>query len=339
MSQLAAGLDCPATFSHPGHEPVLLVHGTFTAGHEQYSWNYELLLAERGFDACVVTYPERGLGDMQVSAEYIAYAVSEIHRRSGQLVDMVGHSQGGSMPRWALKWWPSVRAAVDDFVMLAAPNHGTSLSEGADQSPVPLSPAMFQFDPSSQFVTTLNAGDETPGDVSYSSIYSTFYDELVQPDRPVPTAGLDWGREDAGTRNLAVQEVCPGRFVDHISIGTVDRLTQELVLDALTHPGPVDPSRVRPGVLCALPDLYLVPGTFPALVDQFQRSMAGGLPGAPLTDRESPLAAYARPAPAPTTATTTAPTTSTVPPAASVAPMKPVVSFIFLASHSRLVSV
>lgn len=231
-ADLAAALDCPATFAHPEHEPVLLVHGTFTAGHEQFAWNYELLLADRGIDACVVTYPDRGLGDMQVSAEYVAYALQEIHRRTGQQVDMVGHSQGATMPRWALKFWPSARAAVDDFVMLAGPNHGTTLADGADTSPTPLYPALYQFDPGSQFVTTLNAGDETPGEIDYSSIYSRLYDELVQPDGPVPTAGLDWGHEDARTKNLAVQDVCPGRLVDHITIGTVDRLTQELVLDA-----------------------------------------------------------------------------------------------------------
>ena len=314
-ADLAAALDCPATFAHPEHEPVLLVHGTFTAGHEQFAWNYELLLADRGIDACVVTYPDRGLGDMQVSAEYVAYALQEIHRRTGQQVDMVGHSQGATMPRWALKFWPSARAAVDDFVMLAGPNHGTTLADGADTSPTPLYPALYQFDPGSQFVTTLNAGDETPGEIDYSSIYSRLYDELVQPDGPVPTAGLDWGHEDARTKNLAVQDVCPGRLVDHITIGTVDRLTQELVLDALLHDGPVEPARTTLSALCAVPDLYVVPASFTALIGEFQRSFAGGLPAVGTVDAEPPLAPYARPAPVATTTTTlgttTTPTTGT----------------------------
>ena len=246
-AQLAASLDCPATFHHPEHEPVLLVHGTFTKGEEQFSWNYDLLLAQRGFDSCVVTYPDRGLGDMQVSAEYVVNAIHTIYARTGRKVGMVGHSQGGLMPRWAIKWWPSVQSELADFVMLASPNHGVAYAPSAHQSPYPLPAVFFQFDPNSHFIAALNAGDETPGNVDYSSIYSTLHDEAVQPDGPVPTAGLDWGHAGPHVKNLAPQEVCPGRLVDHLTIGTTDRLTQELVIDAITHDGPVNPARVAAG--------------------------------------------------------------------------------------------
>ena len=74
VATLDAALDCDE-FTHPDKEPVLLVHGTGTSGHEQWDWNYGILLRETGHDVCVVTYPDRGLGDQQISAEYIAQAI------------------------------------------------------------------------------------------------------------------------------------------------------------------------------------------------------------------------------------------------------------------------
>jgi hypothetical protein len=225
---------------------------------------------------------------------------------SGHKVDVIGHSQGGLMPRWAIKWWPSVQAEVDDYVMLAGPNHGVGLAANAEQSPVPLSPVMYQFAPESHFIHALNAGDESPGAVDYTSIYS-LTDELVQPVTPVPTAGLDWGRTEPNVRNIALQDVCPGRVVDHLSIGTTDRLTQELALDALSHPGPADPARVSVPATCVLPDQYTVPEQFPVLLEQFQRSMAGGFPTFQTTDTEPEVKAYAQTRAAPAPTTTTAP--------------------------------
>ena len=297
VADLAAALECPQPFTHPEREPVLLVHGTFTNGHENFSWNWELLLPSRGYDYCLVTYPDRGLGDMQVSAEYVAYAVQEMHRRTGAKVDVVGHSQGGLMPRWAIKWWPSVQAAVDDYVMLAGPNHGVALAASAEQSPFPIVPVGYQFAATSKFITALNAGDESPGAVDYSSLYS-LTDELVQPAFPVPTSALDWGNEGPNVRNVSLQDVCPGRVVDHLGIGTTDRLSMELTLDALSHAGPVDPARVPVLPTCILPDQYAVPEQFPVLLEQFQRTFSSGFPEFTLVDTEPPLKAYTQPAPA-----------------------------------------
>ena len=68
VEQLAAAFQCPAPFTNPEHEPVLLVHGTFTNGHENFGWNWELLLPSLGYDYFLFDYPERGLGDMHTSA-------------------------------------------------------------------------------------------------------------------------------------------------------------------------------------------------------------------------------------------------------------------------------
>lgn len=74
-------LDCPS-FQHPDREPVLLVHGTGTRGDEQFDGNWLLALPPMGFDVCVVTYPDRGLGDQQVSAEQLPAAFFQFRRDS-----------------------------------------------------------------------------------------------------------------------------------------------------------------------------------------------------------------------------------------------------------------
>jgi triacylglycerol lipase len=213
-----------------------------------------------------------------------------MHRLTGQRVDMVGHSQGGLMPRWAIKYWPSVRSVLDDFVMLAAPNHGT-LTAGRPTPGVPRPESFFQMAPGSNFVRALNGGDETPGRVSYSSLYTRF-DELVQPTAPVPTAALDWRHEGANTRNLAIQQKCPGRVVEHVGIATTDAAAFALVLDALEHRGPVNPARV-PDSVCRSAS-FIRGRSLGGLLSAWRFSMSKGLPRWHLAWREPRLRSYAR---------------------------------------------
>jgi triacylglycerol lipase len=319
---LEQALDCPDTFVHPDREPVLLVHGTFTGGQEQFGWNYLLLLEERGFDACVVTYPDRGLGDLQVSAEYVAHAILAIHERTGQKVDVMGHSQGGLLPRWAIKYWPSVRAVVDDAVLVAPPSHGTDMA-GSGSSPLPMPAAFFQMARGSQFIAALNVGEQAPGGVSWSVLF-TDHDLLVRPVEPEPTAALDWGEEGPNLRNVRIQDVCPGRVVDHLTIGTTDRLSQELVLDALANPGPVDPARLGPpDALCALPDQYLAPEQLGVILGQMERSFGGGFPDFHTVDAEPPLKPYAAAALAEASEQPASPDPAPQPPAPAPAPAGP----------------
>ncbi len=294
QQRLDAALDCHP-FTHPAHEPVLLVHGTFTYGEEQWNMTFRRLLADQGFDVCVVSYPDRGLGDIQVSTEYVVNAIRRMHARTGGKVDVVGHSQGGIEPRWAIKWWPDVRAEVDDYVGLASPNHGAS-GTAVTGFGAPQPPSFWQMSAGSQFLSALNAGDETPAGVSYTSIYSQ-YDELVQPAAPVPTAALSWGQPNPRVSNILVQNVCPGRLTDHAAIGLWDRVSFALLLDALTHPGPASVARAGGGALCGLP---LLPA--PVLDADLPTDFAGVLATEPghrpgdleLTTSEPPLADYAR---------------------------------------------
>jgi triacylglycerol lipase len=300
LATLDAALLC-TPFEHPDKPPVLLVHGTFTAGYEQYEWNYLPLLAARGFDVCAVTYPDRGLGDQQISAEYVVHALRSMHAATGRKVAMIGHSQGATMPRWALKWWPSARNVVSDFVLIAGPNHGTLIADPTGQgvqNPFGMPAAFYQFSPGSNFITVLNAGDETPGDIDYTNLY-TLTDELVQPALPVPTAALDWGQDNPRVANLLMQDVCPLSVVDHVTIGTTDRIAFELAVDAISNPGPADIARAGGQALCLNPlpliaDPALASDSVNILLDILQRNAEAGFPDLHLTTEEPPLKSYAQ---------------------------------------------
>lgn len=295
-ADLEAALDCPDEFtSDRATEPVLLIHGTFTNGPEQWEWNYRPLLESLGLDVCLITYPDRGFGDQQISAEYIVYAVREIKTRSqGRKVDMIGHSQGASMPRWALRWWPEVRNAVDDFVLIAPPSHGTEVAAGRGGPGSEMPAAFYQFDPASQFVAAVNSCDETPGAVDYTVIY-TLFDELVQPAIPESTAALDAGAEEPNTVNIFMQDVCPGHFVDHVTIGTTDSVAKDIALDALMNDGPASLERLGDlSLSCAMHTFVdpsqAGPGFFESGADFFSNAT----PGDHNTDAEPPLRDYAK---------------------------------------------
>jgi triacylglycerol esterase/lipase EstA (alpha/beta hydrolase family) len=215
---------------------VLLVHGTFFNGRTNYSWNYLPALTKLGFDVCYVDLPDGAMADIQVSSEYVVYAIRAMHDATGGKVDMLGVSQGGLEERWAAKWWPDVQADLDDVVMNASPNHGT-----LDASPARdfkhCFASCWQMAPKSHFLTVLNRGDETPGDISYTSTYSDT-DEVVTPQLPQSTSTL------SGARNIRVQQICPGRPTDHIAISTADAVAFAIAVDAFTHPGPASVSRI-----------------------------------------------------------------------------------------------
>ncbi|HEV8627549.1 MAG TPA: lipase [Acidimicrobiia bacterium] len=243
---LTKTLSCPASFKG-AHEPVLLVHATTETGTRNWATNYGRVLPTMGYDVCTVELVDEATGDIQLSAERTVYAIRTIHQRTGQRVQVVGHSQGPLEVRWAIKYWPDIKLMVDDLIGIAAPYHGWRQTDIYCSSACVA--ALWQMRMESKFMGALNAGDETPGDVSYTSVY-TLNDELVQP---YSTADL------AGGTNVTVQDVCPGRVVEHIEM-VFDAATYGLVLDALAHPGPADKSRFDKG-LCLQ---RTMPGVTPA---------------------------------------------------------------------------
>jgi hypothetical protein len=51
-------------------------------------------LNNAGIDVCTVDLPDRALTDIQVSAEYVVYAVRHMREHYHSKVDILGHSQG-----------------------------------------------------------------------------------------------------------------------------------------------------------------------------------------------------------------------------------------------------
>lgn len=279
--RLAAALDCPSDFPRSRREPVLLVHGTGVDAALNWGWNYAPALRAQGYDVCTVDLPARSTGDIQESAEYVVHALAALHAATGRKADVVAHSQGGLQVRWGLTWWPGLQRTVDDVVSLGTPEHGTAA--GDLLCALPCAPAAHQMKRGSAFLTALNSGDPTPGDVAYTSIFTR--DDLVVT--PYRTAAKE------GARNIGIQEVCGIRLVTHIGL-VYDSVAFRLVLDALARPGPADPKRLPAGA--CLGDPY-VPGVDAGDVVHATTvvapAAATALAAAPKTRREPALRPYA----------------------------------------------
>jgi triacylglycerol esterase/lipase EstA (alpha/beta hydrolase family) len=217
---------------------VVIVHGTFG---DQKSLLDRLSLAMVDAGHCVYSfdYGNRATGPVEESAQQLkAFTTRVLEATGAAKVSMVGHSQGGMMPRYFIRFLGG-DALVDDLVGLAPSNHGTSAT-GDPGNPLtgPLMeegcPACLQQTAGSEFLTNLNAGDETPGEVSYTNL-TTRYDTVVVPH----TSGyLEPGPL---TTNLTLQDVCATDLAEHVQI-PMSATAIALTLDALSHPGPADPT-------------------------------------------------------------------------------------------------
>lgn len=88
-----------------------------TNAHNLYR-PYNAFLPKLGYAICWVNFPGRSLGDLQVSAEYVAYNIGVLAKSSatGQVVT-IGHSQGAGLNiQWALLYWPSTRKLVSRYI-------------------------------------------------------------------------------------------------------------------------------------------------------------------------------------------------------------------------------
>jgi triacylglycerol esterase/lipase EstA (alpha/beta hydrolase family) len=249
---IARTLSCTSPFDDD-REPVLLVPGLTADQNIDFGWNYRPELIARGFDVCSIDLPAEGFGDVTISGEYLVGAVRYLYEHAGgRRVDVLGHSFGGLPPRWLTRWFPETRSMVDDIVTLASPHHGTTYGYVGWLG----CPACLQLWPSSDFLAALNRDDETPGDVDVTSLW-TADDTRVLP-QPAASALRGGGPH---LTNLAIQQLCPGREVTHFAI-VIDPVVHDLVLDALTRPGPADPNRIQ--VDCtALPFGAAPPGSSP----------------------------------------------------------------------------
>lgn len=236
---------CKPSAAHP--RPVVLVHGTF--GNSVDNWlGLAPYLKHRGYCVFSLDYGQlagvplfHGLGPIERSAEQLDAFVDKVLAATGATkADLVGHSQGGMMPRYYLKFLGGADE-VNALVGIAPSNHGTTLGgltnllpyfPGAGDLLNESTPALAQQITGSAFLAKLNAGGDTVPGVRYT-VLATRYDEVVTPYRSQYLSGPN-------VRNVLLQDLCPLDLSEHLAIGLLDRIAFHEVANAL------DPANARP---------------------------------------------------------------------------------------------
>ncbi|MER6958318.1 MULTISPECIES: alpha/beta fold hydrolase [unclassified Streptomyces] len=230
--------NCKPSAAHP--RPVVLVHGTF--GNSIDNWlAFAPYLTVRGYCVFSVDYGQlpgvplfNGLGPIDKSAEQLSAFVDKVLAATGAAeADLVGHSQGGMMPRYYLKFLGGA-AKVNALVGIAPDNHGTTLNglanllpyfPGAEDLLSTATPGLADQIAGSAFLTKLNAGGDTVPGVRYTVI-ATKYDEVVTPWRSQYLSGSD-------VHNVLLQDLCPLDLSEHVAIGLFDRIAFHEAANAL----------------------------------------------------------------------------------------------------------
>ncbi|MFK0152669.1 esterase/lipase family protein [Streptomyces sp. NPDC090499] len=229
---------CRPSAAHP--RPVILVHGTL--GNSVDNWlSLAPYLEDRGYCVFSLDYGQLsgvpvfyGLGPIDKSAEQLSAFVDKVLAATGAAkADLVGHSQGGMMPRYYLRFLGGA-AKVNALVGLAPDNHGATLSgltnllpyfPGASDLIKATTPGLADQIPGSAFLTKLNAGGDTVPGVHYTVI-STKYDEVATPWQSQFLSGSD-------VHNVLLQDLCSLDLSEHVAIGLFDRIAFHEVANAL----------------------------------------------------------------------------------------------------------
>jgi triacylglycerol esterase/lipase EstA (alpha/beta hydrolase family) len=238
--------------------PVVLVHGTFE--NMTYNWfSLSPLLADEGYCVFAFNYGQvdgihvglpgsarsGGVAAVTDSAHELAHFVDRVRAATGSpVVDIVGHSQGGMMPRYYLRFLGGA-AKVHHLVGLAPSNHGTTVDGLARLPGAPLllttglGPSVQDQIRGSAFLRKLNAGGDTVPGVRYTVI-ETSADEVVTPYTSAFLTGDD-------VTDILLQKQCVTDVSDHLGI-SFDTIALRDVLNAL------DPSHaIPPGCHPTLP--------------------------------------------------------------------------------------
>ena len=239
---------CRPTAQHP--YPVVLVHGTYANMNDNWQ-AASPILANHGYCVFALNYgggspadDVQGTGEIAASANQLASFVDRVLTATGAAkVDIVGHSQGGMMPRYYINNLGGA-SKVDKLVALAPSNYGTTLDGlttlGHDLgllAPVNTvlsagCAACVEQEIGSSFLNALNARPTVAG-VAYTVIATTG-DEVITPytNAFLPQA--------PNVTNITVQNQCAMDQSDHLEIAN-DPVAMADVLNALD---PAQPVRV-----------------------------------------------------------------------------------------------
>ncbi len=242
---------CKPTAAHP--DPVVLVEGTFE--DEGSNWvTLAPLLANAGYCVYAFNYGETfdsfgdrvdALGDIAASAGQLQTFVNQVLVATGaSKVDIVGHSQGGMMPNYYIKFLGGA-AVVNELVGLAPSNHGTTLDglvnleqllpPALQQSFTTLidgggAPALAQQEIGSSFMTHLFASGDTVSGPRYVVI-ETDHDEVVTPYTNAFLSGPN-------VTNILVQNQCPNDPTGHVGMDFDGPALQDVLNQLAQSPNP-----------------------------------------------------------------------------------------------------
>lgn len=197
-------------------EPVVIVGGLIGMGPITNT-SYLPLAAKikgAGFDPHIWTAWNFGLGDINANAKRLNAYVDQVRARTGSSkVKIVTHSLGGLVAREYIKNEGGA-AEVSQLTMMAPTNNGTALANlgnfvGAGVIGLK---GISQQAIGSPFLTALNSGDQSVGNVKYTSI-ATVYDEIV-----LPYTSSFMRASDGNIENVTLQHQCPWRFPEHFTI-------------------------------------------------------------------------------------------------------------------------
>lgn len=232
-------IDGPKPMNKPGGV-ILLVHGTWSTPDV---WtNYIKRLPASKYDICHVTLPDFSLGDVQVTSEYVAFAIRCLAQQSAtRKVKIISHSQGGLNAQWALTFWPSLRSKVDTFIALAPDFKGTKTADFACQIACPI--AYAQQKTKSKLIQALNSDRDCESGASALvptfSIY-TESDEIVMPEKPSKEAASNL--HDA--KMIPIQSFCGNSYnLTHFDM-VFDASIYQIVQDVLEFKS-FQPSRAK----------------------------------------------------------------------------------------------
>jgi pimeloyl-ACP methyl ester carboxylesterase len=227
---------------------VILVHGTLANMDDNWQ-AASPVLANHGYCVYAFNYGGtspasiiQGAGDIAASAAQLGAFVKTVLSATGAAkVDLVGHSQGGMMPRYYLNFLGGA-SEVNEFVAFAPSNYGTTLDGLTEvgrqlgllrylNGPVGSAcEACVQQEEGSAFLARLNAVPTVPS-VRYTVI-ETVGDEVVTPytNALLPAA--------PNVTNIIVQNQCALDASDHLEIAA-DPVALADMLNALDPAAPV----------------------------------------------------------------------------------------------------
>ncbi len=244
---------CRPAGAHP--RPVVLLHGTVE--NMTVNWfTLSPLLRNQGYCVFAVNFGQEDRPRLGLPGSSRPGGTAPVDRSAGELavfvdrvlaatgageVDLVGHSQGGMMPRHYLRFLGGA-GKVGALVGLAPPNHGTTVLGLSRLPGVPelltavAGQAVRDQLAGSPFLRRLNAGGDTVPGVRYTVVASRL-DEVVTPYTSAFLSGPD-------VTNIVVQDHCPLDTSEHLAL-SYDANALHFVTNALD-PAHATPVTCRP---------------------------------------------------------------------------------------------